>query len=118
MKGMSGDRILVIVSSGDKGKAFTGLLWASRLKEKGLAGDVRVYLFGPAEKLIADGDEELRSMVRKLIDLGVEVLACHGVAEMGGYEDKLKEFMGEERVTHVGRLIVERIREGYVPLVF
>ena len=115
---MAGDKILVIVSSSDKGKAFTGLLWASRLKEKGLVSDVKVYLFGPAEKLVADGDEELRSMIRKLLGLGVEVLACHGVAEMGGYEGKLKEFMGEERVTHVGRLIVERIREGYVPLVF
>lgn len=96
---MARDGILNIVSSVDKGKAFAGLLWASGLREKGLASSVRVYLFDPVEKLVAGEDEGLRLMIRGLIDLGVGVIASHGLAEVGGYKDKLEEFVGEERVS-------------------
>lgn len=109
---------MVIISSGDRDKAMTGLIWASRMKEKGLVGDLKVYFFGPVERLLANGDEDLLGMVKDLEEKGVEVLACHGVAERGGYEEELVKSLGEARVTHVGRLIAQRISEGYTPLVF
>ena len=115
---MPGEKILVVVSTAEKGKALLALNWAARLREKELAPDVKVYLFGPVEELVARGDREILDALERLYGLGVEVLACHGVAERGGFEEELKKVMGEERVTHVGRMIVERIREGYTPLVF
>ena len=110
--------MLVVVSTAEKGKAILALRWAYRMVERGLAKDVKVYLFGPVEELVAKGDPEISQAVRSLIDSGVEVLACHGYAEMNGFEDQLRKALGEERVTHVGRLIVERVKEGYTPLVF
>ncbi len=115
---MAGGKVLVVVSTGEKEKALAGMLWAWNMKKKGLLDDVRVYLFGPIEKLVAEGDSEVRFRIRLLLDQEIEVLACHGIAELGGYREKLEDFLGEDRVTHVGRLIAERIREGYIPLVF
>ena len=115
---MADGKVLVVISTGEKEKALAGMLWAWNMKRRGIIDDVRVYLFGPVEKLVAEGDEEVRFRLRLLLDQEIEVLACHGIAELGGYKDKLVDFLGEERVTHVGRLIAERIKEGYTPLVF
>ncbi|MEB3787544.1 MAG: hypothetical protein GSR78_02175 [Desulfurococcales archaeon] len=110
-------RVMVVVSTGEKRKAVAGMLWAWNMKRKGLLDDVVVYFFGPSERLLAE-DEEVKFRAKLLLDAGVEVKACHGFAELGGYKDKLEAFLGEDAVDHVGRLIAERIKEGYTPLVF
>ncbi len=110
-------KVLVIVSTGEKEKAIAGMLWAWNMKRKGLLDDVVVYFFGPSEKLLVD-DGEVKFRVKLLLDMGIEVKACHGFAELGGYKHKLQEFLGEEAVDHVGKLIAEKIKAGYTPLVF
>lgn len=110
-------RFLVIISSRDRDKVLAALLWALNMKRKSVVEDVKVYFFGPSEELLA-GDDEVRFRTRLAIDSGVEVLACRGYAELGGYVGQLEGFLGPNRVTHVGRLIAETVDKGYTPLVF
>ena len=52
-------RVLVIVSSGDVGKALTGLMWATNALKRKWVDDVELIFFGPVEELIARDEKSL-----------------------------------------------------------
>lgn len=51
------DKALVIISSGEVGKALTGLMWATNALRFGWMEDVRVIFFGPAQDLALENDQ-------------------------------------------------------------
>ncbi|MCE4604396.1 MAG: hypothetical protein F7B20_05480 [Aeropyrum sp.] len=108
-------KALVIVSSGDKGKALTGIMWATNALKHRWVDEVRLILFGPVEELVANGDEDLLKALSGFASVGGEPLACRRVAEVGGYLDRIE---GRVRTEYVGSIIARLIDEGFVPLVF
>lgn len=107
-------KVLIVLSTGEKEKALTGLLYATNAMRNGWLSDVRLCFFGPFEKLLAE-DEELQEWVR-LASNYQKPVACKYIAENHGVQDKLTE-LGLD-VEYVGEMVSNSIKEGYVPMVF
>ena len=46
------DKVLVIISTSDAGKALTGIAYATNTLKNGWLEDVKLMVFGPAEQLV------------------------------------------------------------------
>ena len=118
MRLFSGDetmvKALVIISSADE-RAIPGLMWAVNAIKNGWAEDVEVILFGPAERAVAKGDELFIPWIEKLGELGKLPMACRRIAEVEGFVGPLEKYT---KVEYVGRIIAEKLEEGYVPMTF
>ncbi|MEB2836797.1 MAG: hypothetical protein GSR80_000750 [Desulfurococcales archaeon] len=110
-----GSKVLVIISSGDVDKALTGLMYATNALKYKWLDDVEVVFFGPVERLIAKGDEKLLDAIREFSKYKRRPLACKRIAELEGFEDKLREHV---EVVYVGSEVSRLIKAGYIPLVF
>lgn len=110
-----GSKILVIISSSDVDKALTGLMYATNSLKYSWVDDVEVIFFGPVERLIASGNKKLVEKIRELSKYKKKMLACKRIAEVEGFEDKLRHYL---EVVYVGSEVTRLIKSGYVPLVF
>ena len=108
-------KILVVVSTSDKEKALAALMYATNAKKYGWVEDVKVVFFGPAERYIAEDDESFDKYLEKLKGVGVEARACKRIAEIGGFEEKLRIKIPTE---YVGEYVSKLMDQGYTPLVF
>ena len=108
-------RVLVIISSDNLAKALTGLMWATNALKYGWVDDVEVIFFGPVERLIAEGNQELIKSILEYSRVKGRPLACKRIAEVEGYADKLED---KVEVVYVGSVIGKYINDGYTPLVF
>ena len=108
------DKLLVIIATGDKAKALTGLMYARNALKRGWLGDVKVIYFGPSERLMVE-DSEVASAAIEVAGLG-ESLACKAVSDRDGISAKVEE-MGV-RVEYVGSVISDYVKQGYAPMVW
>jgi len=109
------DRILVIIATAERAKAHTGAMYAVNALKHGWLADVKLVFFGPAEGLLLE-DEDLQVYLRDYQELSGEPVACRFLADRDGQSDGLREL--GVRVTYVGSLVSDLIKEGYVPLVW
>ena len=107
-------KVLVIISTGEKEKAFTGIMYATNAQKNKWLDDVKVVFFGPFENLMCK-DEEIAEYASQLLEYETPV-ACKRLSDNAGISDKLKE-MGYQ-VEYVGKIISDLIKKGYVPMVF
>jgi len=107
-------KVLVIIATAEKGKAETGLMYAGNALKYNWLADVKVFLFGPAEKLLS-ADKDLQKMMTPILEHQPPV-ACKAIADNQGLSPAL-EALGY-KVDYVGSLISGYIAEGYVPMVF
>ena len=107
-------KVLVIITSPDE-RALPGFMWAANALQNGWAEDVEVILFGPAERAVAEGDELFVPWVKKLAEMGRTPIACRRIAEVEGFVGPLEKYT---KVEYVGRIIAEKLEEGYVPMTF
>jgi len=107
-------KLLVIIASGDRDKALTGLMYAENALKRGWLEDVKVFFFGPVEKLMVE-DEEVSEAVKEVAALG-ECIACKAISDENEISEKV-ENLGV-RVEYVGSIISGYIREGYAPMVW
>lgn len=107
-------RVLIIISTGEKGKAAAGLRYAFRAKSEGWMDDVKVIFFGPSEKLLV-GDDLIAERAKEIAAME-KPIACKAFADQLGISEKI-ESLGL-KVDFVGPIISRLIKEGYVPLVF
>ena len=107
-------RVMIIVSTAEKDKALTGLMYAVNAQKNKWVDDLKVIFFGPFENLVCD-DEEVAMAASKLLDYETPV-ACKFLSGRDGTSTKLEE-MGI-KVDYVGSLISGYIDEGYTPMVF
>ncbi|WP_456453652.1 hypothetical protein [Thermococcus sp.] len=118
MRLFSGDgtmvKALVIISSADE-RAIPGFMWVINAIKNGWVEDVEVILFGPAERAVAEGDELFIQWIKKLAEMGRTPTACRRIAEVEGFVGPLEKYT---KVEYVGRIIAERLEEGYVPMTF
>jgi hypothetical protein len=107
-------KILVIISSGEKEKTLTGLMYARNTIKFGWLDDVRVIFFGPAERLMVE-DQEVRQEAIELARMG-ETFACKYIFDR---DETSGEISGLGiQVEYVGTIIADLLREGYIPMVW
>ncbi|MCX6063275.1 MAG: hypothetical protein NTV26_03650 [Caldiserica bacterium] len=108
-------KILIILSTAEREKAIAGLMYAQNTHDNHWFDDVRVVLFGPFERLLAE-DEEIRALGAEIFKVVAHPVACNAFAEDALVSDAIKSLGCE--IDQVGGIISECIRNGYVPLVF
>ncbi len=109
------NKILVIISTADEGKALTGILYATNTLKNGWLEDVKLILFGPAEDLALQS-EAVQQALQGFLQLGQGVMACKFVADKADLSDRLAHL--GLNVDYVGAPIGQWIREGYAPMVW
>lgn len=107
-------KAVIILSTGEKEKAFTGIMYASNAQKNKWLDDVKVIFFGPFEDLVCK-DEEVGDFARQLLDYEVPI-ACKRLSDNAGISERLYEL--GYRVEYVGKIISGLIKDGYVPMVF
>jgi len=109
------DRIVVIIGTGERDKALTGAMYAVNCLKHGWMRDVRLFLFGPSERLLLE-DPDLQEMMREYRRLEGTPIACRFIADREGTGAGLTA-LGVD-VEYVGSLISDLIKDGYTPLVW
>ena len=107
-------KVLVIIGSGDKGKALAGLMYARNVLKNKWLDDVKVVFFGPSEQLAAY-DNEVRKMVVDIADVS-DCFACKAISDNKGVSEKLAQ--AGMKIEYVGTIISDLIKEGYIPMVW
>jgi hypothetical protein len=112
---VSKKKVLIIVSSGDKNVVSTAMVFGTISFEAKLYSDLKVFFFGPSEKLIAE-DKELQANLTKLIKDGITPVACVNVSNAFDITPKLTT-LGLNTIP-VGKAIADLVNDDYVPMVF
>jgi hypothetical protein len=107
-------KLLVVIATGEKEKALTGLMYASRTLKEGWMDEVKIIFFGPSERLLVKDE----TIAKTAMEIGaVETpIACKFISDREGISEKI-ENLGV-RVDYVGTIISDLIKDGYVPMVF
>jgi hypothetical protein len=107
-------KTLIILSTAEKPKLLTGLMYAINAAKHGWLDEVRVVFFGPAEGLLAE-DSEVAETALALPD-SAHPTACRAVADREGISEPIE--VGGIPLENVGPPISAMINEGWTPLVF
>ncbi len=106
--------VVVIISTGEKEKAFTGIMYAFNAQKNKWLDEVKVFFFGPFEDLVCE-DAEVADFASQLLEYETPI-ACKRLSDNAGISGKLEQ-LGYD-VEYVGSLISDLIKKGYVPMVF
>ncbi len=107
-------KVMIIISTAEKDKALTGILYAKNAQKNKWVDDVRIIFFGPFENLVCE-DDDVTKAASELLDYQTPI-ACKFLSDRSGASDKLTEL--GFNVEYVGALISDSIKAGYVPMVF
>jgi hypothetical protein len=107
-------KVMVIVSTAEKDKALTGIMYAVNAQKHKWVDDLKVIFFGPFENLLCE-DEEVAQAASRLLDYETPI-ACKFLSDRDGISEKLTKI--GINVDYVGALISGFIEEGYAPMVF
>ena len=107
-------KIMVIISTAEKEKALTGVMYAVNAQKNKWVDDCKVVFFGPFENLVTE-DEEVIAAASKLLDYETPI-ACKFLSDRDKVSSKLEEL--GYKVDYVGSMISGYIEEGYIPMVF
>ncbi len=104
----------MIVSTGEKEKALTGMMYAKNALKNDWLDDLVVVFFGPSEKLIVE-DQQINEYAQELSEES-ECLACKYISERDEISEDI-EGLGIE-IEYVGAVISDLINDGYQPMVW
>jgi len=107
-------KLLVIIATGEREKALTGLMYARNAMRQGWLEDVKIVFFGPSERLMVQ-DEQVAEEVKDLALAG-ETFACKAISDREGVSGEV-ERLGV-KVEYVGSIISNLIKDGYLPMVW
>lgn len=109
-------KLFVLLCSGDREVALNvGLVYPLNAAKNKWMDEVKVIVFGPSEKLAAY-DSEVQDKLRDLKEAGIDVMACKWCAD----KEKITESIEKAgvRVTYVGTVISQLIKDGWASLTF
>ncbi len=89
--------------------------YATNSMKQGWMDQVRVILWGPTEKMVAE-NKKFQDMIKMLQVTGVEIIACKACSDNFGVSEKL-ENLGIN-VQYVGTLVTEMLKDGWYQLTF
>ena len=105
-------KLAVIVSQAEENAIWTGLFFATKGTRNRFMDEIRLVLWGPSEKTIAE-NPELQQMIREYLSLGKRVWACKTCSDRYGVTEAM-ERLGCT-VDYVGSIVTGWIKEGFVP---
>ncbi|MBD3405722.1 MAG: hypothetical protein GF411_06275 [Candidatus Lokiarchaeota archaeon] len=106
--------LLVIISTSDRNKILTALMYARNTHKYDWMGEVRVIFFGPAQQVLVD-DAEIAAETDEMIPM-VEPIACKFISDRDSLSEKTAEI--GVRVEYVGKIIADYVNQGFVPMVW
>ena len=110
------NKLLVVWSSADREVALHNVfMYTHNAKKQGWWDEVRLLLWGPSDRLLAE-DEELQTRIKAMMADGVEVLACKACSDRLGVSEEL-EALGVN-VFYVGTALTEMLKEGWTTLTY
>lgn len=107
-------KVMVIVSTAEKDKALTGIMYAVNAQKNKWVEDLKVIFFGPFENLLCE-DEEVVQAASRLLEYETPI-ACKFLSDRDGISEKLEKI--GINVDYVGSIISGYIEKGYIPMVF
>ncbi|MEF8833004.1 MAG: hypothetical protein V5A66_05760 [Candidatus Thermoplasmatota archaeon] len=107
-------KVLIILSTGEKEKALTGLMYAKNAIEQNWLEEIQVIFFGPIENLMVE-EEEIKEYAQSIADQ-TECVACKYLSDRDEISEDIEE-LGMD-VDYVGSIISDYIKEGYTPMVW
>lgn len=106
------DKLVVVWTSGDKEVAEKMVfMYTFNAKKHDWWQDITLLVWGPSAKLLTE-DKGLQDYVKAMLDIGINVLACKGCADMYEISDKLEEIGVTVRYT--GTDLTNFIKERHV----
>ena len=106
--------VVIVLSTGEKEKALTGLLYAVNAQKNNWLENVKVIFFGPFENLVCE-DEDVMEAAFRLKEYQTPV-ACKFLSDRDGISAQL-DSLGFN-VDYVGSMLSDFIKKGYTPMVF
>lgn len=107
-------KLLIIIATGEKEKAQTGLMYARNAIKNRWLDDIKVIFFGPSERVVTK-DKDLSKQVQEIAQLS-ECIACKYIADNEGLSDHLANL--GLKIEYVGSIISNLIKNEYVPMVW
>lgn len=85
------EKLVIVWTSGDREVALKMVfMYAFNAKKYGWWKDITLVVWGPSAKLLSE-DAELQEYVKKIGDVGVNLLACKGCSDLYGVSGKLEQ---------------------------
>jgi len=109
-------KVFIVVSSEDK-EVVKGpaLMYALNAAKRKWMDEVKVIIFGPAQKLTAH-HAEIQAKLKELQDAGIEIMACKAYADEWNITGVLEE--AGIKVIYVGPIISQLLKDGWASLTF
>ncbi len=107
-------KLVIIIATGDREKALTGLMYAQNAIKYNWLDDVKLIYFGPSERLLTT-DEEVRETA-KTLSKSSTCYACKFLSDQDGISNAVAEL--GVKVEYVGTILSNFIKEGYIPMVW
>lgn len=109
-------KLVVVWTSGDREVALKMVyMYTYNAKKNEWWDKIRFVVWGPSSKLLSE-DKELQDYLKKMKEVGVELLACKACADMYGVSEKLED-LGIE-VKYMGKDLTEMLQGGWTSLTF
>jgi len=106
------DKLVVVWTSGDKEVAMKMVfMYTFNAKKYEWWEDITLLVWGPSSKLLSE-DEDLQEYVKSMLDIGINVLACKGCADLYEVSDELEEI--GVTVKYTGTDLTGFIKERHV----
>jgi hypothetical protein len=106
-----GRQQLILWTSGDREVALKMVfMYAYNCKKRGWMDTVRLLVWGPSAKLLSE-DEELQEQLQGLKEVGVELYACKGCADLYGVSETLSSL--GINVMYTGTMLAELQQQGW-----
>ena len=109
------NKIVVIISTAQVDKARTGMMYAVNALTHGWVEDVKIFFFGPAQKLINE-DEELQRYLMEYQNAEQNAVVCKYIADRDSTAKQAEAL--NMNVEYVGELISNLIKTGYTPMIW
>ena len=107
-------KLLVIIATGDKSKALTGLMYAKNAIKHKWMEEVKIVYFGPSEQLM-ERDADVAEAVIEVAGMSSS-FACKAISDRDGLSEAIDRL--GVKVEYVGSIISDYIKQGYVPMVW
>jgi hypothetical protein len=110
------NKLLVVWSSADREVALLNVfMYTHNAKRRGWWDEVRLLLWGPSDRLVAE-DAELQDELRAMMADGVEVMACKACSDRLGTTEALEQL--GVNVFYAGTALTEMLKEGWKTLTY
>lgn len=110
------DELVVIWTSGDRDVAIKMVfMYSTNSMLRGWWEKITLMVWGPSSKLLTE-DKELQDHIKRMQELGVNVIACKSCSDSYGITEVLQE-LGVE-VKYTGQLLTNYIKNGNKVITF